>query len=145
VSGWHSCGGSDVLWARPSYLSRFASYILDFIACALTVASIWLILAAIRLLGKQWNVRAIVVEKHQLVTTGPYAFVRHPVYTGMFGLMVATGIANSTWYSLLLAIGFAFVGTLMRIRQEEELLRETFGADFDAYRKKVPAFLPWLP
>jgi len=84
--------------------SLVASYLLDLLACCLTVGSIWLILAAIRLLGKQWNVRAIVVEHHQLITTGPYSFVRHPIYTGMFGLMLATGIANSYWYSLLAAI-----------------------------------------
>ena len=122
--------------------SLVASYLLDGVACALTVGSIWLILAAIRLLGKQWNVRAIVVEQHQLITTGPYAFVRHPIYTGMFGLMVATGIANGYWYSLLTAIGFAVFGTLLRIREEERLLREIFGGDFEVYRETVPAFFP---
>jgi len=143
-------GMALVWWIRRPVGTAFvsnsleASYILDFFACSLTVGSIWLILTAIRLLGKQWNVRAIVVEKHRLVTTGPYAFVRHPIYTGLFGLMVATGITNSTWYSMLLAFGFTFVGTLMRIRQEEKLLRETFGTEFEAYQNTVPAFLPWL-
>jgi protein-S-isoprenylcysteine O-methyltransferase Ste14 len=125
-------------------ISLAASYLLDFVACTLTVGSIWLILAAIRLLGKQWNVMAMVVEHHQLIATGPYSFVRHPIYTGMFGLMLATGIANGYWYSLLAAIGFAVVGTFMRIREEEQLLRDTFGADFDAYQKTVPAFFPRL-
>jgi protein-S-isoprenylcysteine O-methyltransferase Ste14 len=122
--------------------SMAASYSFDLAACALTVGSIWPIMAAVRLLGKQWNVRAIVVEHHQLVTSGPYSFVRHPIYAGMFGLMLAVGIANSYWYSLLVAVGFALAGTLMRVRQEEQLLRETFGAAFDAYQKTVPAFLP---
>ena len=143
-------GMALVWWIRrpvgTSFISNSltASYLLDVLACILTITSIALVLSAVRLLGKQWNVRAILVEQHQLITSGPYAIVRHPIYTGMFGLMLATGIANSTWYSLLLAIGFAFIGTLIRIRQEEGLLRETFGAEFDDYRKRVPAFLPWL-
>jgi len=125
-------------------ISLPTSYLLDLFACSLTVASIWFILAAVRLLGKQWNVRAIVVERHQLITSGPYAVVRHPIYTGMFGLMLATGVANSTWYSLLLAIGFALPGTLMRIQQEETLLHETFGVQFETYQKSVPALFPRL-
>jgi isoprenylcysteine carboxyl methyltransferase (ICMT) family protein YpbQ len=119
-------------------------YLVDLVACALTVASIWFILAAVRVLGKQWNVRAIVVEQHQLITSGPYAIVRHPIYTGMFGLMLATGLANSTWYALLLALAFAIPGTLMRIHQEEILLRDNFGIQFETYQKAVPALLPKL-
>lgn len=119
-----------------------ATYLLDFIACCLTIGSIWLIMTAIRLLGKQWSVRATVVEQHKLITTGPYSFVRHPIYAGMFGMMVATGIANGYWYSLLAAMGFALLGTLMRIHEEEKLLRATFGDEFDAYKKSVPALVP---
>jgi len=120
------------------------SLVLDLIACAMIVCSIWLVLTAIRALGKQWNVRAMVVEDHSLITTGPYSMVRHPIYTGMFGLMVATGLANTSWLSLLAAIGIASVGTVIRLRQEEALLRDAFGAEYDAYRNRVPAFIPRL-
>jgi protein-S-isoprenylcysteine O-methyltransferase Ste14 len=122
-----------------------ASYVLDLVACIIALASIGLVLAAIRSLGKQWNVRAMLVDQHALVTTGPYAIVRHPIYTGMLGLMIATGLVNSYWYVVVAAIVVAFVGTGVRIRQEEQLLREQFGAEFEAYQQTVPAFLPWFP
>ena len=124
--------------------SRVATYFADALACVLTLGSIWLILAAVYLLGKQWNVRAIVVEQHQLITTGPYAYVRHPIYTGMIGLMLSTGIANSYWHVLLGASVFALAGMVMRVRDEEQLLLETFGSEYETYRNRVPAFFPWF-
>jgi protein-S-isoprenylcysteine O-methyltransferase Ste14 len=120
------------------------SYVLDVVACLLTIASIGLVLAAVRSLGKQWNVRAMLVDQHTLVTTGPYAIVRHPIYTGILGVMMATGLVNTYWFVVLAALAFGFAGTTMRIRQEELLLHKQFGAEFEAYKKTVPAFLPWF-
>jgi protein-S-isoprenylcysteine O-methyltransferase Ste14 len=143
-------GMALVWWIRRPVGTPFitqsltATYLMDILACGLIVLSIWLILAAIRLLGKQWNVRAIVVEQHQLITTGPYAVVRHPIYTGMFGLMLSTGIANSYWFILLAACVLALIGTLVRIRQEELLLQQIFGGEYEVYQNRVPAFFPWF-
>jgi hypothetical protein len=120
------------------------SYLLDVVACLLTIASIGLVLAAVRSLGKQWNVRAMLVDQHTLVTTGPYAIVRHPIYTGILGVMIATGLVNTYWFVVLAALAFGFAGTTMRIRQEELLLQEQFGPEFEAYKNAVPAFLPWF-
>jgi protein-S-isoprenylcysteine O-methyltransferase len=60
----------------------------------LAVASVWLVWAAVRHLGKQWGVAARLVEDHKLITTGPYNYVRNPIYTGMFGMLIATGLAT---------------------------------------------------
>jgi protein-S-isoprenylcysteine O-methyltransferase Ste14 len=60
----------------------------------------------------------------------------------MFGMLVATGLALSYWFGLLIAIVVFFIGTVIRIRSEEKLLRGQFGADFEAYRRSVPAMLP---
>ncbi|HBD07827.1 MAG TPA: hypothetical protein DCZ69_06155, partial [Syntrophobacteraceae bacterium] len=106
-------GMALVWWIRRPVGSAFipaslpASYLSDCLACLLMVGAILLILAAVKTLGKQWNVRAMVVEDHALVTYGPYALVRHPIYSGMFGMMIATGLANSQWYSVVMAGVFA--------------------------------------
>ena len=70
--------------------------------------------------------------------------VRHPIYTGMLGLLLATGVAVSYWPALLIALFVFLTGTVIRIRSEERLLRETFGAEFEAYTQRVPALLPGM-
>lgn len=111
---------------------------------ALSAASVWIGIAAVRTLGKQWSYEARLVEGHKLIVSGPYRFVRHPIYTGMFGKLLATGLAVSHWIGLAGAVLVFAVGTAIRIRSEEKLLRNAFGDDFDAYRRYVPAILPRL-
>ena len=104
----------------------------------LAFSSVWFFHAAIRTLGKQWSLAARVVEGHKLVTEGAYRIVRNPIYTAMFGMLLATGLAISTWPGLIIAVVLFVVGTTIRIRSEEKLLRNAFGAEFDAYAQKVP-------
>lgn len=103
-----------------------------------------MVLAAVRTLGKQWSVAARLVENHTLVTTGPYGIVRNPIYTGMFGMMLATGLAISYWWILPPAIVLFWFGTMVRIRREENLLHEAFGNEFEQYSRRVPALVPFL-
>ncbi len=117
---------------------------LDCVTVFLAIGSVWMVLAAVRALGKQWAVVARVVEGHKLVTEGPYRLVRNPIYTGMLGMMLATGLAISDWIALVAAVLLFTVGTWIRVRSEERLLRETFGAEFEAYARRVPAVLPRL-
>ena len=109
---------------------------------ALAAASVWIILAAVHTLGKQWSFTARLVEEHKLITEGPYRLVRNPIYTGMLGMLVVTGLAVSRWLGLLAAIVLFGIGTAIRVRSEETLLREAFGAEFDAYARRVPAVFP---
>ena len=112
------------------------------IAVAAAVGSVWLTMAAVKTLGKEWSLTARLVEGHQLATNGPYAYVRHPIYTGMLGMLMATGLAISHWAALPAALAVFFVGTVIRIRSEEKLLREAFGEQFEKYARSVPAILP---
>jgi protein-S-isoprenylcysteine O-methyltransferase Ste14 len=97
---------------------------------------------AIQTLGKQWTYEARVIKGHELITGGPYAIVRNPIYLGMFGLMVSIGLVFATWWALLIAVVLFLIGNQIRIRAEERLLRETFGSQFDDYARRVPAFFP---
>jgi protein-S-isoprenylcysteine O-methyltransferase Ste14 len=114
------------------------------LAIAAAISSVWLITMAVKTLGKEWSLTARVVEGHELATSGPYAHVRHPIYTGMLGMLVATGLAISHWAALLSALVIFFVGTIIRIRSEEKLLREAFGEQFENYAQRVPAIVPGL-
>jgi protein-S-isoprenylcysteine O-methyltransferase Ste14 len=121
-------------------------HILDIIVALLTVASavgsVGFVMSAMQTLGKQWSLTARVVEGHNLITEGPYRRVRHPIYTGMFGMLVATGLAASHPLALVAGIVVFWTGTIIRVRSEERLLRATFGAAYDEYARRVPAVLP---
>lgn len=118
--------------------------VLAALAILLECASLWMVLSAVRALGKEWSLTARVTEGHRLVVEGPYNLVRNPIYTGMLGMLIATGLALSRWPFLLIAALIFLVGTMIRVRSEEKLLRETFGQEFEAYSSRVPAIIPGL-
>jgi len=111
---------------------------------AIGVLSVWLCAAALRTLGKQWTYRARIVEGHELITQGPYSLVRNPIYLGMFGMLISTGLAVGRWPVLIGCAVVFLIGTEIRIRSEEKLLREAFGDKFEEYARKVPALIPKL-
>jgi protein-S-isoprenylcysteine O-methyltransferase Ste14 len=134
---------------RPAFspivsASKFVEIVLAVFTMTVAIGSVWFCSAAVRTLGKQWSITARVLEGHKLVTEGPYNVVRNPIYTGMFGMLLATGLAISHWIGLLIAIVVFAVGTAVRVRSEEKLLREAFGEEFEAYARRVPAVVPFL-
>ncbi|HEU4993816.1 MAG TPA: isoprenylcysteine carboxylmethyltransferase family protein [Gemmatimonadaceae bacterium] len=114
------------------------------VIAAFMVAGVALARAAILTLGKQWTLVATVASDHALVTSGPYARVRHPIYSALLLLLLGTGLAMSGWLQIVLGVVSFSIGTAQRVRLEERLLAETHGAEFQAYRTTVPAVLPRL-
>ena len=112
------------------------------IIAGLVVGGITLLDAAVQTLGRQWSLVARVASGHDLVTTGPYGHVRHPIYTAMLIMLIATGLAISGPARLAIGVAVFTLGTALRVRAEETLLRAAFGATFDAYAKRVPAVVP---
>jgi protein-S-isoprenylcysteine O-methyltransferase Ste14 len=98
--------------------------------------------AATRHLGKQWRYEAALSEDHELIQTGPYRWVRHPIYASMLGMLLATG-ASWTWWPMFVAALIVFLaGTEIRVRAEDRLLAERFQDSFIAYRSRVRAYIP---
>jgi protein-S-isoprenylcysteine O-methyltransferase Ste14 len=125
-------------------LRELVSIVASVLAVLAAIGSVWLITTAVKTLGKEWSLTARLVEGHKLATTGPYAFVRHPIYTGMLGMLMATGLAVSHWAALLAALVIFSIGTIIRVRSEEKLLREAFGEQFENYAHRVRAIVPGL-
>ncbi len=125
-------------------LSRNLSLIFDVIAATLAIASVAMVYSAVKTLGRGWSLTARVVEGHELATTGTYRFVRHPIYTAMLGMLLATGLAVSHWLALFLGLIVFVIGTTIRVTREERLLRETFGSNFDNYTRRVSAIVPGI-
>ncbi len=106
--------------------------------------SVYLAWASAHELGKQWRLEAALSADHELIQTGPYRWMRHPIYTSMFGMLMATAAAY-TWWPMWLAGAVAFIaGTEIRVRAEDRLLEEHFQDRFRAYRSRVRAYLPFV-
>jgi len=92
---------------------------------------------------RSWRFRASLSEGHQLATGGPFTVLRHPIYMALNLLALGSAI----WIpSVMVWAGFVLMllGSDLRARAEETLLGETFGTDYQAYRKKTWRFIPWI-
>ncbi|MEU9479992.1 isoprenylcysteine carboxylmethyltransferase family protein [Streptomyces sp. NPDC048191] len=107
----------------------------------LAVASTGLLLWARWVLGTMWASVPTVQEHHELRTDGPYRLVRHPIYTGLLGLVIGAMLACGfgVWTAVLVV---AVPWLLRRVRVEDALMAERFGVSYEAYRADVPALVP---
>ena len=111
-------------------------------AALLAIASTAFAGASIRTLDKQWSLTARVRGDHELIRSGPFARVRHPIYSALLGLLVATALCLAVWWALPLAAAVYLLGTRWRTAREERLLTEMFGSAYDDYRRQVPWLVP---
>lgn len=94
-------------------------------------------------LGTLWSGSVTRKADHRVVDSGPYALVRHPIYTGILGSALATGIARGETGALLGA-GLLCAGIWMKARLEERFLSVELGPEYAAYRARVPMLVPFL-
>jgi protein-S-isoprenylcysteine O-methyltransferase Ste14 len=99
---------------------------------------------AVKHLGRQFRIQAGLYEDHRLVSTGPYAVVRHPIYSSMLALLLAmlTAMTRPLWTGISLAL--YITGTEIRVRTEDRLLAARFPEEFARYRRLVPAYIPFV-
>jgi protein-S-isoprenylcysteine O-methyltransferase Ste14 len=105
-------------------------------------AAIALFASSSRELGRNWSLVARMRADHELVRTGPYALVRHPIYLGMLLFLLALSAALGHWLQLIVAIPVFLIGTAIRTRLEDGLLEQNFGDAFRDYQRSTPALIP---
>jgi len=118
--------------------------VLESFAILLAVGAIWFARSAVKELGKQFALQARLIEGHELITTGVYGIVRHPIYTAFFAMTLATGLLMSHWIALVAAACIFAIGTRIRTANEDRLLRDAFGTEFLEWKEKVPGLVPFL-
>jgi protein-S-isoprenylcysteine O-methyltransferase Ste14 len=136
--------GFALVWAYvrpPGFQKSNLSLIASMIIGPPSVALAWV---ATRHLGKQWRYKAAISEDHELIQTGPYRWLRHPIYASMLGMMLTTGAAWTWWPMWVGSLIAIIAGTEIRVRAEERLLAERFGNSFSAYRFRTHAYIPFL-
>ena len=140
--GFASAGFGSIRVALPAF--GFASIGEAIMVAAFTASAVALFSGAARELGKNWSLVARIRKDHELVTTGVFAYIRHPIYTTMSLLLLAMAVSFGHERNLVWAIPLFVAGTWLRVRQEEKLLRATFGSAADRYAERVKRFVPGL-
>ena len=110
---------------------------------AITAAGLLFCVWARRYLGGNWSQAVTVKQGHELIQSGPYRFVRHPIYTGLLLAFAGSAIARGEWRGLL-AVALMFVTLWSKLRLEEKWMRAQFGASYEEYSRRVSALVPGI-
>jgi protein-S-isoprenylcysteine O-methyltransferase Ste14 len=94
-------------------------------------------------LGQYWSARITLKEDHELIRTGPYARLRHPIYTGLDLAAIGSAVVIDHWRCVL-GVTLIILGYVIKARREERLLAGQFGAAFEEHRKHTGFLLPRL-
>jgi len=124
-------------WLRVALLAVGAPILLGGLALYL-----WGMLGLGQMFGPSSGFGVRLHAEHRLISTGPYAYVRHPMYLGVIAAAIGSLLLYRTWAALAFAI--IMFGTMVRARREERVLAQEFGPQWEAYASQVPAWLPRL-
>ena len=94
-------------------------------------------------LGRNWSGSVQIKEGHELVTKGPYAFVRHPIYSAILLMVIGTALVLGN-LGALLSIPFAFAGCWIKLRQEERFMAREFPETYSAYAARTKRLIPYV-
>lgn len=124
-----------ILQAAPPNMSLAA------IGAILCVLGITLAVWARVHLGRNWSPIPSLKEEHELITSGPYSLVRHPIYTGMIAATLGTAFVIPVWAFIFLIMSGMFV---WRVKLEENIMTKQFPNEYPEYKKRTWALIPWL-
>ena len=131
------------LWFRGD-LSGFAIPAPDWLrwaGCALGIASVGLFAWSHAILGRFWSPHLQLRPSHQLITGGPYARIRHPIYSAIVGWLMSLGLVSANWTPFVFA-ALAALHFLSKIQGEEKMMLEQFGDEYREYMKRTGRLLP---
>jgi len=119
------------------------SFLLGNAGLVLTIVGIAFALWARFYLGRNWSGRVTVKEDHELIRSGPYAIVRHPIYTGFLVALTGTVIAIGEIRAIL-ALFIVGIGLHFKSKTEEQFMSEKFGEQYAIYRREVKSLIPYV-
>ncbi len=120
-----------------------SSIVINVVIIVFAVTGLIVALIARRTLAGNWSRAVAFKEDHELITTGLYHYVRHPIYTGVLLMILATALSVGT---LSAGIGFVIIvlGLWFKLRAEEELLTVHFPKEYLAYKDRTKALIPYV-
>lgn len=130
--------------ARWLYRELWPSGLWPFwIGAAVAVAGLLFAIWARQHLGRNWSHAVTIKQDHELITSGPYALVRHPIYTGILAGFLGTVIALAQVRGVI-ALALVFLGFWAKFRMEEEWMHSQFGETYATYARQTAALVPYL-
>jgi len=131
--GVHPSWMRSIEFSLPAWL-RWAGFGLGLVSLAFWT---WVQLV----LGKRWSAQLQLRAEHHLVTSGPYAHIRHPMYTAMLGWAVALALVTANWvFVFMVALTAAMMAS--RTPKEEQMMLDQFGDEYRAYMARTGRFFP---
>ncbi len=109
----------------------------------LAVAGLAIAIAARRTLGGNWSGSVAIKTDHELVTTGLYRYVRHPIYTGILTMMIGAAISFGT-VGACIGLPLVALSLVLKLRDEERVLAQYFPNDYPAYKQRTRAIIPFI-
>lgn len=113
------------------------------VGATLTASGLLFSVWARRHLGANWSGSVTIKHDHELICSGPYAFVRHPIYSGLLLAFFGCALARGEWWTLL-AVLFVLWSLWWKLRIEEKWMTERFGDAYTVYRNRVAALIPFV-
>lgn len=130
-------------WPVPRLTGRFLPASTFWVDLGLAIQAAFLVLAvwARRHLGRNWSGEVRIAVGHQLVCTGPYRLVRHPIYTAMLGMLLGTAVVSGEDHALV-GLAVLLLAYVRKTRLEENILLQAFGREYEKYRRATWALIP---
>jgi protein-S-isoprenylcysteine O-methyltransferase Ste14 len=116
---------------------------IDAAGCLLCLAGLALAIWARATLGGNWSSMVTLKERHELIESGPYRLVRHPIYTAILTMLVGTALVVGT-LSAVVSLPIFFAAFLIKLREEEALMMRQFPEAYAAYRQRAAALVPFV-
>jgi len=113
------------------------------VSSILCVCGLGFCLWARAVLGRNWSGTVTLKENHELIVRGPYRLVRHPIYTGLLAMLIATAIAQGHIAGVI-GVVLVFASFWIKLSYEEELMANQFPDQYPAYRERVKRIIPFL-
>jgi|HubBroStandDraft_5_1064220.scaffolds.fasta_scaffold24997_3 protein-S-isoprenylcysteine O-methyltransferase Ste14 len=137
-----------VLVFRRWFAARYGSVVwpqtmtTDILADLATIGGLILFIQSHRALGRNWSLEVVIQEKHELIETGPYAYIRHPLYSGVLLMFLGMALYCGRKACLIVFV-YCFFGIYFKSQMEERLLARTFPA-YSEYKRRTKALIPFI-
>lgn len=138
IPGFYVVTGRPAAADYPAYAWAVA------LGALLFMFAMWVFRRTHKELGKNWSITLEIRDKHTLVSGGPYALVRHPMYSSFLLIALGQAFLLSNWFVGLAGLAGFSILFLLRVAKEERMMMETFGSSYGDYMKRTKRIIPYF-